>query len=349
MNSTKERNYNVDFLRGIAALCIILIHTAWWLGESYTPLAFRNLCLFIDVPVFIYLAGYSFNYSGSIIKNIKGFLMQWFKWIVFLVFYFLIMFLFFRNDLHINEILYWLAFKFPTPQPFPIVNGSMWFMYMYLKVSFVGSIIIVLLKKYASASYIESYLTCVFFCLILFIISSTVGNILFFDSQLAFYLLIYLIGYLSNDYKVKNFKQFLLYEIILLLITIVVFKVYGINITNIQNIKWSLQIPYLFFALHSIILFWYLKDVLKIKGGNIINYVGKNAIYFYFSQGVACSLSYFIIKYYSDYCFPLKFLTTLIFNIVVTVIVAIILVNSYNLLSKLLRKINLSFLVPSKQ
>ena len=51
----KKRNNNIDFLRGIATLCIILIHTAFWTGEMYLPAWFKNLTLLVDVPVFMYI------------------------------------------------------------------------------------------------------------------------------------------------------------------------------------------------------------------------------------------------------------------------------------------------------
>jgi len=35
--SRAECNSYIDFLRGIAALGIIAIHTAFWAGQSYTP------------------------------------------------------------------------------------------------------------------------------------------------------------------------------------------------------------------------------------------------------------------------------------------------------------------------
>ncbi|MGI5897774.1 MAG: hypothetical protein ACOX6Q_01275, partial [Candidatus Dojkabacteria bacterium] len=58
---------------------------------------------------------------------------------------------------------------------------------------------------------------------------------------------------------------------------------------------------------------------------------------------------YFIIEFYSDYGFPLKFLITLAFNLFVTVIIAMISIIFYDLLSKLLGKMNFSFLVPCKK
>lgn len=47
-----KRDYYLDFLRGIAALNIIIIHTAFWSGEGYVPTIIKNLTLLLDVPFF---------------------------------------------------------------------------------------------------------------------------------------------------------------------------------------------------------------------------------------------------------------------------------------------------------
>ena len=84
----------IDFLRGCACIFIILIHTAWWSGQKYLPSWFSNLFLLVDVPIFVFLSGLSYNYFESIGKNIKGILKQWNKWVFFLIFYSLISVLF---------------------------------------------------------------------------------------------------------------------------------------------------------------------------------------------------------------------------------------------------------------
>lgn len=48
--SRAERNDYIDFLRGVAVIGIVAIHTAFWAGQSYTPEWFWNLTLFLDVP-----------------------------------------------------------------------------------------------------------------------------------------------------------------------------------------------------------------------------------------------------------------------------------------------------------
>ena len=68
--SRAERNNYIDFLRGIASIGIIAIHTAFWSGQSYTPEWFWNLTLLLDVPFFFYLSGWASSYKKSDIKKL---------------------------------------------------------------------------------------------------------------------------------------------------------------------------------------------------------------------------------------------------------------------------------------
>lgn len=58
-----NRNTYIDMLRGIAALGVIAIHTAFWSGQSYTPIWFQSLTLLIDVPFFFFLSGWGARYA----------------------------------------------------------------------------------------------------------------------------------------------------------------------------------------------------------------------------------------------------------------------------------------------
>ena len=108
----KKRNYNIDFLRGVATLWIIVIHTAFWSGQSYLPPKFYNLTLIIDVPIFMYISGISYSYVNSISKNIKGLINQWKKWCYFLLFYTILIVIICRGQIDYSEILHWIFYMF---------------------------------------------------------------------------------------------------------------------------------------------------------------------------------------------------------------------------------------------
>lgn len=331
---TKKRNYNIDFLRGIATLCIVLIHTTWWSGTGYLPNWFSNITLLIDVPVFMFIAGISFNYVNSITKNIKGLLIQWEKWLYFLIFYIIIVLIFFKETFVVKDVLSWIIYIFPTVTKIPVVGGSIWFMLMYIKVTIVCSMIICAINHFCKGKQQEVLTKVLFIMLMIFCYCSHNNQLLFFDSYLSFYSFIYLLGYILHNYKIKNLKQFLLLEGANLVVLILVFVICNLNINDIQNIKFPPSIPYLFFSFISIILFWYLKDNLNIKENNKIIYVGKTAIFFYFSQGISSSFIYYLYPYLPFTNVALKFVCMLITNVCLATIGAIILDKSYNFLKE---------------
>ena len=336
----KERNYSIDFLRGIASLCIILIHTAWWSGTSYLPAEFSNATLLIDVPVFIFISGMSFNYVNSIVKNLKSLLLQWKKWIYFLIFYTLILITFFYEQFHISDIFSWIVYVFPHSNNIEVVSGSIWFMMMYIEVTIICSIIICIVNKYCKKERKKTFSIIMGIILFIFLYCSTNNNFLFINSTLSFYSLIYLLGYILYNYKIKNFKDLFKLELINFLVLLVTFYSFKLGIKNIQGIKFSPSLAYLPFSMISIILFWYLKDHLNIKRNNKIVYIGKNAIFYYFAQGVSSSFIYYVYPFIPFNNIALKFICMLICNIICTTIGAIFLDKTYCFFNK---KIKITF------
>lgn len=350
MIKKEERNYNIDFLRGIAVLSIIFIHTAFWSGEKYLPNEFRCLFMLIDVPAFIFISGISFNYVNSIIKNLVSLLKMWKKYLFFLIFYFLILFIFFRSEIDYNEIFSWLVYIFPTDNSLKVFGGSMWFMIMYMKVSILCSIIICSVNYFVKEKKVNCLITCLGVLLFIFFYCSNVGDFLFFNSELSFYSLIYLFGYISFSYKIKDIKQLFLYEMFTIIIFLFLGKVCHIDFRNIQNIKFPPSFLYLFFSLIFIILFWFLKDNLKIKNNNKLCYLGKNAIVFYFCQGIGSSLLFLILPYVVFKNYLLKFLILLIFNMIFTIISGILFNKIYNFVFESnIFKNKLEFIYPIKK
>lgn len=332
MKKKKERNYNIDFLRGIATLWIIVIHTAWWSGTGYLPSWFSNLILIMDVPVFIFISGISFNYVNSIIKNLSGIVVQWKKWLYFLIFYTLILLIFFKEQFVAKDIVYWIAYVFPHSNNIEVVAGSIWFMLMYIKVSILCSIIICAINHFYKKENIKPLVTVTAIMFLIFLYCNVKKEFLFFDTYLSFYSIIYLAGYILHHYKIKNIAQLLWLEGVNLIIVLGLFFLLKLGITDIQNIKFPPSLPYLFFSAISILLFFYLKDHLKIKEKNPINYIGKNAIVFYFAQGVSSSFIYYVYRYIPSHNPIIQFIVMLLTNIICTTIGAVFLNTSYNFL-----------------
>lgn len=335
------RNYALDFFRGLATLSIILIHTVFWSGELYLPPYVSNISLFFDVPVFIFLSGIAFNYSNSILKNIKGLLVQWKKWIFFIVFYSLIILIFFREQFTINELLSWIVYVFPKDNSLMVVGGSIWFIPMYIKVTIICSIIICLIKYFDEKNEFRDLKIITLFMLFIFLYAQTIKDTFIFDATISFYCLIYLLGYISHTVKIINVKKLITLESTNFIILIFIFCSLNLNLSSIQSIKFPPSIPYLVISLFSIYLIWFLKDRIKIKEKNLFVFIGKNALFYYFAQGIGSSILYLIYPYITFNNYILKLLYMLITNVLLTTAIAHTLIYLYKKFdnSKIVKKI----------
>ena len=336
-NVINQRNNSIDFLRGIAVISVIAIHTAWWSGCNYLPLWFSNLFLFIDIPIFMFISGVCFNYIKSIVKNLKGIVKLWKKWIFFIIIYSIILIIFFRPEFSINNLINWLFFFFPQNNSLQVVGGSIWFIPVYIKVSMFCSIIISYYNLHCKT--INDFKYILLFMIIIIGICTFSQSFLFFDMYISLYSFFYLLGYYSSKKKFKSWLMFFLGEIALVLITYFVFNKSGIGISNVQDIKFPPNIYYLLFASLSVIPAWFFKDNYNVSSKNPVNYLGKNAIFFFFSQGISSSLLYFILPLLSLKNVYLLFLVLLFINIVLSISFGIILVNLYNIIEKIQKKI----------
>ena len=79
---TGSRDHCLDFLRGLAAISIIFIHTAYHSGDWYVPENVRTIALLLDVPFFMFLTGWSTYYSCNLQRLIRTFFHSWLLWFV---------------------------------------------------------------------------------------------------------------------------------------------------------------------------------------------------------------------------------------------------------------------------
>ena len=101
-------------------------------------------------------------------------------------------------------------------------------------------------------------------------------------------------------------------------------KLYGANISSLQNFKFPPDLPYFFFSMNSILIFWYLKDKLNIAENNIVNKLGKNALFCYFSQGIGSSIIIMIASKINATA-TIKFILLLMINLSITLALTLIL------------------------
>jgi hypothetical protein len=111
----------------------------------------------------------------------------------------------------------------------------------------------------------------------------------------AFYLAIFLIANRMRDKKIPERVIPVLYVIVAAAL-IWMFWYYGNEIFyKINKNKFPPKIPYIIWSLFSLTTLFVLYNRLKITKENFVTHIGKNAIFFYFAQGLSSSLVYFIV------------------------------------------------------
>jgi len=70
---------------------------------------------------------------------------------------------------------------------------------------------------------------------------------------------------------------------------------------KINRNKFPPKIPYIIWALFSLVTLFVFYNRLKISKESFVTYIGKNAIFFYFAQGISSSLVYFLVVPLKEY------------------------------------------------
>lgn len=134
------RNLELDVLRGICAISIIMIHTTFWSGGAYVPWIVQSLSLLIDVPAFFFIAGASVAYTHRI-QPIKVI----YKMLLFfgttLLLYDVIQSII-THTINFNATFNAIGLNgFQTPL-LPTLGGSYWFVPVFCAVSIIAAIIL---------------------------------------------------------------------------------------------------------------------------------------------------------------------------------------------------------------
>lgn len=340
----KKRDNVIDILRGFAVFAIIIIHTTFWSGESYVPELVRSLSLLIDVPVFIFISGITFNFNDSINKTIKGLINIWKKYLIFLIPFFLYQFIVDKSVITMENLISSLFFTLPEKSALFVVPGSFWFIYMYFLVSIISSIIINLYNKYNKDLNNFKYILTISF--LLYGMTVFKNNFLFLSPNTLMYTFIFLLGYYLYNKKIKDFKTFIKIFVPVVLTALVVIKFGWYGIDNIQGAKNVSSITYFCFSMISIIVATYLKDRIKITL-KPVEFIGQNAIIYYFAQGVGSTLLYKFSPYI-NLNWILKLPIMIIINIILTMIFGYILYKFTNHCMKILDKINDKIILEDK-
>lgn len=328
-----QRNVYIDFLKGIAALGIISIHTAFWGGQSYTPEWFRNLTLMVDVPFFFFLSGYGASYHYcDIIRACKGLGKIWIKWIYFISALALVCLmtrytpLVFEGVTDLRDLINNYMFHVSIPG-FPVVGGSIWFMQYYFMVIFVNAIIMTIIEKSQQSRDLKKIYNILLG--ILFIWVSYDHYILGMDcSYFLFYSFFWMLGQ-NRKYIRINTVHNLIADIIIIGGGFAVSSyLLNIPIYGIQTAKFPPTLMYGFFSMFVIVLALYFESHIK-KYNRLLVHIGQNAIFYYFGQGIGSSLNYYAVEKLLISNWFVKWCITYLLNVFITIMISELLSFSY--------------------
>lgn len=310
-----KRDLYIDFAKGFATLAIIFIHTVFWSGQFYIPTEWRVLSLLIDVPLFYALSGLT---SGA---NVEKTLYRLLKLqITYMIFVTLLFFLdyFFKvfglnafglqwmQDFYqtfgskyapqsISDVPQWqnlgnwYLHQYTNADTFPVVMGSFW----YLKVYFILTVFGVLILKFFPKHIVWFIALCFGLTLIFNILPQYYPNGQV--GYVAFYLGLFLVANQLKGKKIPGKFIPVLYGILFLIFAVLFWNFGKDFFMTMNKAKFPPKLLYIFWSCFSLVTLFVLYNRLKINKENLLTYVGKNAIFFYFSQGMSSSLIYFIV------------------------------------------------------
>lgn len=324
-----QRDLYIDYAKGLATLSIIFIHTAFWSGQFYIPAEVRVLSLLFDVPLFFALSGIT---SGS---NVEKTLFRLLKLqITYMIFVTLLFFLdyFFKvfglsffslqwlQDFYSTfggkyvpqnisavpqwqNLGNWYLHSYTNADTFPVVMGSFW----YLKVYYILTVLGVLVLRFFP-NHVYWFIGLCFGLTLLFNFAPQyypTGQV----GYVAFYLGLFL---LANRLKGKMIPKLwipVLYGLFFIVLgflmwhfampatpknPLALFDSFLLN-SKMNKAKFPPRLLYIFWASFSLITLFVFYNRLKINKNSFITFIGTNAIFFYFAQGISSSFLYFFV------------------------------------------------------
>lgn len=321
--NTIARNNYIDFCRGIGAINIILIHTAYWSGESYVPMIIQSLALLLDVPFFFFLAGWGRYYSPTFFKTIKSLFDIYIKYVFFISLYFFTLFLWKEKSETggFHNYLSYLSFINEKDTALMVIMGSIWFLPVFFAVVPLCMLVIQEINNCSDQEQRRKGInTFLIILLVLFIWAQMGQQYLFFSKEMLFYGFIFVLGYWSFD---KEIRKKWIFVSLLTLFSVgswTVSLMLGENIWNVQHLKFPPHILYLMLSMIVVVITMYYKNKFIPSEKNIFVWVGKNAIWYYFAQGVSSSLLFFVVNSF-ECVWLIKYFICIIINILLTTVI----------------------------
>lgn len=120
----------------------------------------------------------------------------------------------------------------------------------------------------------------------------------------------------------------------------------GLPLYDLQNAKFSPSLKYGIASLFVIIISNYFDGKIKNLPKGLIR-IGRNAIWYYFGQGIGSSLNYYIVNIIKMDNWIIKWLITFLVNVIITVVIAELLAFLYKSIQKMILLIKNKYLLES--
>ena len=339
-----KRDLYIDFAKGFATLSIIFIHTAFWSGQFYIPTEVRVLSLLIDVPLFYALSG--LTSGNNIEKTLYRLLKLQITYMIFVTFLFFLDYLFKVFGLHVFGLEWmnkfystfgskyvpvsisdvpqwqnlgnWYLHQYTFADTFPVVMGSFWYLKVYFILTVFGVLILRFFPKHIKWFIILCFgLTILFNVMPQFYPTGQVGYV-------AFYLGLFLVAHQLKGKKIATKWLPVLYGILFALLIFLFWDLGKDAFLKMNKSKFPPKLLYIFWSSFSLLTLFVLYNRIKITKPNFITYIGQNAIFFYFAQGMSSSLIYFLVVLLKDqFSWYILMIFIYIFNILLAVVIAV--------------------------
>lgn len=335
------RNYYIDVLKGIAIISVILIHTAFHSGTSYVPSWFANFTVLFEVPMFFFLAGWSYAHSKNNKSYVQNMVITQIKYMIFICLMFIAIKItnqiaFSNNQINLNNLINWFLHTYSNMSPFSGVEYSLWFFRVYLFVGSISAMIITLIKPKIVKCII---MICFIGIFIITFFTPKIGmiNLGIELSYILFYMLFYTLGYYTKD-KELSFPLFVILFVLNVLTLIGIYKVIKINIINIQAHKFLPNFIFLIWSLFGVYIVLVFKKYFNSCKKNILSIIGQHSMYIFLAQGVGSSVLYWISKYIvMEWYYKIWIMFGI--NILVTIVVTLLLKLILDPIGKNMKKI----------
>jgi len=328
----KRDNY-IDFLRGIAAVSIIFIHTCFSSGENYVPEFMKSFSLAIDVPLFFFLSGWASSYQLSFEKNIFSLVGIYKRYVMFLPFFVLALeatafFTGQSSGMSLRSLYGNLFFHFLEENCLPVVGSSMWFMPVYFTVVAIGQFlahkVFENFSKPKILIFIGAGLLCSYWGMPFFLMSP----------RTLFYLFFYFAGMVCKNFRPVRFAEVVLFALVDLTLMQVVGGIMEWDIGNMQSMKFPPNIIYMLYAFLAIsVAVWGRGKLPDLSPDNTFCRIGRSAILFYFCQGISSSWLCFLLPKIELF-WGIKLSLAFVSNLVWTFLLVVLLKNFYRLEEK---------------